>query len=233
MSASVILNPHLSEEQNAFFRHTLTLTHTHTHTLASIHSGIDTNTPVCLHPHTRSHLLSLLDTGSQSVSRSPFIWLRCCSAGEIKMRCRQANVEITRPTNLRPALWSPCHRMLPEPSIKVMKCNILNRHNHRAKSSLPWWHWWHIMKSNKHCSPSLSRWRIYHADNIWVPAGGAALSLPGFANNAVMVSVKGKCHFLSKVSFFTSGRSTFGRQWPFKQYCQGFCPKCTVCNFCL
>lgn len=32
---------------------------------------------------------------------------------------------------------------------------------------------------------------IHHADNIWVPAGVAVLAHLGFANNNVMVSLKG------------------------------------------
>lgn len=115
------------------------------------------------------------------------------------MRCWQANVEITRATNLQPALWSLCHQLFLRPSIKVMKCSILNWHNHRAKSSLPPMHQWHIMKSNKHDPPSGSR--IYHTGDIWVPAGVAVLTRTRFANNVVTVSVK--------TYFFTSMKSTF------------------------
>lgn len=71
------------------------------------------------------------------------------------------------------------------PDIKVMKCNSLNWHNRRAKSSLPPMHWWHIMKSNKHDPPLW--FCIYQADDIWVPAGVAVLTRLGFANNAVTV----------------------------------------------
>lgn len=120
----------------------------HALALASMHSGIDTKTPVCFTP-TRSltsHLPLTQAAKASGVSvYSVQMWFSC----KIKMRCRQANAGITRATNLWPALWSLCHQMLLLPSIKVMKCNILNWYNHRAKSSLPWRHWWHIMKSNK------------------------------------------------------------------------------------
>lgn len=111
----------------------------HAHTLASVHSGIDTNLPVFLHPHTLSPPISPQHKQPKR-SRSPFLWFRCGSAEKIKMRCWQADVERTRPTNLWPALWSLCHQVLLEPSIRMMKCNILNWHNHRAKSSLLWRH---------------------------------------------------------------------------------------------
>lgn len=133
-------------------------------------------------------------------------------SAEIKMRCWQANVEITRPANLCPALWSLCHQMLPEPSIKVMKCNILKWHNHRAKSSLPWRHWWHIMRSNE--QGPLSCYCIYHTGNIWVPAGVVVLTRLGFTNNTVMVSVNGNAILLTKPNF-TPASSQHSSEWDY------------------
>lgn len=144
------------------------------HMLTSIHGGVYEYACALPPPHTLTyHLPSTQAAIEFKVSiYTAHLWF----SGEIKMRCWQANVWITRPINLWPALWSltPRHQMLLEPSIKVMKCNILNWHNHRAKSSLPSMHWWHIMKSNKH-NPTPPCCRIYHAGNIWVPTGCSAL----------------------------------------------------------
>lgn len=71
------------------------------------------------------------------------------------------------------------------------------------------------VESNKY--DPVSRYCIYHADNIWVTAGVAVLTRMGFIHNTVMVSVKASAIFLTKLAFFSfffffiSGTSTFVR----------------------
>lgn len=102
-----------------------------THTRASVHIEAYTQVYLCAYTHTYSHLQCLLDTSSQSA-----YMVQMRFSAEIKMRCWQASVEITRPTNLWPALWNQWHQLLLEPNITGVRCNISKWHS-RAKSSLP------------------------------------------------------------------------------------------------